>query len=162
MRDIKRFGYFILSNGKKYILFQDEGYIVRVIDPTTWTLGTTLHSFNGYVRFAQCYNYIYFGNRIDGIYRWNGDEVIMGCAPEKPVLTGLTTGNLSGGKYRYKVTYVINGVETGAGEYTEVIFGGKRGVILDIPLGPTGTTARKIYRKRSSNYKLIDTINDNT
>jgi len=162
--DIKRFGYFILSNGKKYILFQDEDYAVKVIDPTTWQVGATLHTFNGYVRFAQCYNYIFFGNRINGIYRWNGDEVVMGCAPEKPVFTGLTTGNLSGGRYRYKVTYVINGVETGAGECTEVIFGAIRGVTFDIPLGPTGTTARKIYRKLSGsdNYKLIDTISDNT
>ena len=165
---IKRLGYFVLSNNKKYILFQEDDYTVKVMDPIDFVVLDTLHTFSDYVSFAQAYNYIFFGNRIDGIYRWNGNEVVYGGAPEKPVFVGLTSGWVQGwlSPYRYKVTFVIDGIETGAGEYEEVSFGGGyRGVILDIPIGPTGTTARKIYRKNyhpSSPYKLVGTVSDNT
>lgn len=73
-------------------------------------------------------------------------------------------GNLTG-TYRYKVTYVTALGET-AGGYTSTVSGlSSNQVKVYIPLGPDGTTARKLYRTASGGadgtQKLVTTINDN-
>jgi hypothetical protein len=75
-------------------------------------------------------------------------------------------GNVADGAYKYTCTFV-----NAAGESVEqnptshTVTGGPRAVSLStIPLGPVGTTARKVYRTKAggSTYYLLTTISDNT
>lgn len=75
-------------------------------------------------------------------------------------------GSVADGAYKYTCTFV-----NAAGESVEqtptshTVTGGPRAVSLStIPLGPTGTTARKVYRTKAggSTYYLLTTISDNT
>lgn len=70
------------------------------------------------------------------------------------------------GAYKYQVTFVnANGETTGGVEFT-ITVASLQVALSSIPLGPTGTTARKIYRTAaagaSGTEKLVAPINDNT
>lgn len=78
------------------------------------------------------------------------------------------TGTLTG-SYVYSVSFVHPGGETGIGpeSLAQAVTG--QGVSLSaIPLGPAGTTSRKIYRKKTAGadadgvFRLVATIPDNT
>jgi len=75
-------------------------------------------------------------------------------------------GNLGVGAYSYKVAFVKGTATSNPGEAVSVttVSGSRRVNISNIPLGPTGTTARKIYRTAvgSNTYKLLTTISNNT
>lgn len=78
-----------------------------------------------------------------------------------------TAGSVTSGTHTYVVTFVTNGVETGYGPPSNVVTadGSHKIDLTNIPLGPSGTTARNIYRTVAGNtgaYKLALTINDNT
>ncbi|MDB5182188.1 MAG: exported protein of unknown function, partial [Candidatus Saccharibacteria bacterium] len=75
-----------------------------------------------------------------------------------------TAGNLTG-TYSYVVTFVTANGETTAGTASNSVTASAQTIDLSsIPLGPSGTTARKIYRTAAggSTYMLNTTINDNT
>lgn len=76
------------------------------------------------------------------------------------------TGAVDAGTHRYKVTFVTALGETEGGAESHVVtttgFAGQ--VSVDsIAIGPTGTTARKLYRTAAggSTFKLLATIADN-
>lgn len=74
--------------------------------------------------------------------------------------TGLTLEPIS-----YKVTFVGRGGETDPGPASTPISVNNKVISLtDIPVGPSGTTDRKIYRKDSAadEYRLLTTIANNT
>lgn len=75
-------------------------------------------------------------------------------------------GSVANGTYKYAVTFVHASGETPPNTaLTHVVSGGPRAVDLSsIPLGPTGTTARRVYRTKAgaSTYYLLTTISDNT
>lgn len=87
-------------------------------------------------------------------------------------LAGLGIGNVNNGTHSYKVTFVINGDETAGGAVSNTV------TVIDlstngqvaltaIPVGPTGTTARKVYRSAAGDavtgpWKLLTTIANNT
>lgn len=74
--------------------------------------------------------------------------------------TGLTLEPIS-----YKVTFVGRGGETDPGPASTALSVNNKVISLtDIPVGPSGTTARKIYRKDSAanEYRLLTTISNNT
>jgi hypothetical protein len=84
-------------------------------------------------------------------------------------LAGAGAGNLDNDKYTYRVTFVnANGETLGSPVSNEitVVDNSVDGQIslTAIPIGPTGTTSRKIYRTEGggSVYKLQSTIGDNT
>lgn len=91
-------------------------------------------------------------------------------APSAPTvaLAGLGAGNLDTSvDYFYKVTFVTSAGETEAGTASSAVqpTGGDGQVAVSaIPVGPTGVTARKLYRTEGggSTYKLLATISDNT
>lgn len=86
-------------------------------------------------------------------------------APAVALTTGLGMGV---GTYRYQVTFVNgSGETTGGTEVTVVTTTGLQAVNLSgIPLGPGGTTQRRIWRTSvggaSASEKLVATIADNT
>ena len=67
------------------------------------------------------------------------------------------------GNYYYEVTFVTAGGEERRGSKSNTITSNGKAVLLSIPTGYEGVTARKIYRTDGSleNLKLIATINDN-
>ena len=76
-------------------------------------------------------------------------------------------GNLSVGDYYYKVSYLDQSGETMPSATSSVVTTTstvKRVAISGIPVGPAGTTGRRIYRTTAggSVYKFLHQINDNT
>lgn len=85
------------------------------------------------------------------------------------VLAGVGTGNLANGVYKYKVTFVGTNGETEAGTASAPVTVTDWSVdgqlsLSAIPVGPTGVSARKIYRTLAggSDYYLVTTLNDNS
>src|SRR5262249_20741756 len=85
-------------------------------------------------------------------------------------LAGAGAGNVDDGTHSYKVTFVTAQGESAPGPTSNVVTvadhttNGKV-ALTGIPLGPSGTTARKIYRTvagNSGSYKLVTTIANNT
>lgn len=84
-------------------------------------------------------------------------------------LAGAGAGNVNNGAHTYAVTFVgQNGTESIAGATAAVTVVDKtvdgKVSITNIPLGPTGTTARKVYRSVAATttpLKLLTTIADN-
>ncbi len=83
--------------------------------------------------------------------------------------TPTSAGAVTPGTHSYKVTFVSPGAETGGGTtsniITAVLTTGQTVPLSAIPLGPAGTTARKIYRTIAGNtgsHLLLATIADNT
>ena len=69
------------------------------------------------------------------------------------------------GIYQYAVTFVTANGETTPGTQAEITttFGNQRVQLSSIPIGPSGTTARRIYRSAvgGGQKKLVATISDN-
>lgn len=87
-------------------------------------------------------------------------------------LAGDGAGNVDNGAHYYKITFVSPAGETSGGTASAAITvvdktsDGKVDLAA-IPVGPTGTTARKVYRTVAADpvtgqYKLVGTISDNT
>lgn len=74
-----------------------------------------------------------------------------------------TAGEPTGG-YKYQVSYVIGGVETIIGTTGNYLLVDHKQITVNIPLGPTGCTARKLYRTIAggSTFFLLATVSDNT
>ena len=91
----------------------------------------------------------------DGEYVWE-----MG-SPRAEVLQ--SSGNLNG-TYRYQMTIEIGGIESRFGTISNTVQPGNQQVQLEVPLGPTDVTSRKIYRTvaNGTQYFLLTTISDNT
>ncbi len=91
-------------------------------------------------------------------------------APHKAATAAVdtTSGNLSG-SYTYKVTYVDQYAGEAAGESALGPASGaaapanQKVALTGIPIGPAGTTARKIYRSKDGGaFKLVTTLSNNT
>jgi hypothetical protein len=89
--------------------------------------------------------------------------------PEAPVAAynGSVAGLLTVGTHSYVATFVINGSETKASPISNQITAadGVHSADVAIPLGPEGTTARKIYRTiagDAGDYLLALTVANNT
>jgi uncharacterized phage protein gp47/JayE len=88
------------------------------------------------------------------------------ASPAAPTVAAGSAGALTGA-YRYKVTFVTAQGETqGGAEAGPVTLAAQQANLTNIPLGPTGTTSRKIYRTAAGGAtgteKLVHTISDNT
>jgi hypothetical protein len=87
-------------------------------------------------------------------------------SPCTAALAGLGAGNVNAGTHSYKVTFVAGSYESygSPASATVTTTAGNGQIALSaIPLGRTGTTARKIYRTAAggTTYKLLTTIADN-
>src|SRR5262245_43881059 len=106
-----------------------------------------------------------------GYWRWPGaGEGTGAAAPTAEMIEAptLEPGGLAGvveeGEHQYAVTFVI-GTETNLGAPGTITLDEDRKVhVNDIPRGPTGTTARNIYRTAANTgdpFLLAHTINNN-
>ena len=98
-----------------------------------------------------------------GLFIKNAPQV---TPPGAPTVAEGAAGNPNGA-YTYKVTFVNAFGETSGGTTSASITVASKQISLTaIPLGPTGTTARKIYRTAAGGsdgtQKLVTTIADNT
>jgi len=86
--------------------------------------------------------------------------------PGAPVLALAAGTELGIGLYQYAVTFVTANGETAPGTQAEITTtsGNQRVQLSNIPVGPSGTTARRIYRSAvgGGQKKLVTTINNNT
>ncbi len=84
------------------------------------------------------------------------------------IIPDQSTTNVNLGTHSYKVTFTTATGESNGSSSSNVINltdSHSRVRLASIPLGPTGTTSRKIYRTvagDTGNYKLLTTISDNT
>ncbi len=84
-------------------------------------------------------------------------------------LAGAGAGNIDNGAHYYAVTFVDAAGETAVGALSEVVTVADKTVdgkiaLSGIPIGPPGTTSRKVYRTAAggSTLKLQSTIANNT
>ena len=91
----------------------------------------------------------------DGIYVWE-----MG-SPRAEILP---TAGILNGNYRYQMTIEIGGIESRFGTISNTVLPGNKQVQLEVPLGPTDVTSRKVYRTVAggTEFFLLTTIADNT
>lgn len=90
-------------------------------------------------------------------------------APPATALTAVNVGDpaglLSAGNYQYIVTYVTDAGETNGGVASAVVVAAAPSYnnLTNIPIGPPGVIARKIYRTAAGgpSYKLVMYVNDN-
>lgn len=93
------------------------------------------------------------------------DASLTCSAPAALLVAG---SGVTAGVHRWKVTLVTGSgesVPTGGSNYLNVPSAGNRQVAVTLPIGPAGTTARKVYRTKAGNtrdYYLVTTINNNT
>lgn len=98
-------------------------------------------------------------------YEKRSPELVDIAAPAVEAISGgAVIGN---GTFSYKVTFVTAEGESEGGLVSEDVTtagGTQRVSITDIPIGPAGTTSRKIYRTANGGvtHKLLTTIANNT
>jgi hypothetical protein len=109
-----------------------------------------------------------------GYFRWPGSAAGSNSPSveiiDVPTAAVGAAGNVDVGTHHWAITFVINGVETALGTTcstlsTLTLATASKVQLTGIPLGPTGTTARKIYRTKadqSGGFQLLHTISDNT
>jgi hypothetical protein len=158
-------------DGTKSILMASNGSKMFVGNDTTGVMteirsGLTEGKFFNFVVYN---NQVICGNGYDNLFVYDGtnDNVTWELGACKAVTAAGGTNLDASAAYYYAVTFdddayvcgaVSNTVTTGSA-------GGNRKVSLsNIPVGPTGTTNRKIYRTEGggSSLKLLTTISDNT
>ena len=116
----------------------------------------------GKCSFATYQDKLFITNGKDNIFVYYGAYNQISQMGSPLALKGRNNGFLSG-TYRYKMTYVTNGGEEILGSVSNSVTVENQSVLLKLPLGYEGTTARKIYRTKDGGniFYLVDTINDN-
>ena len=116
----------------------------------------------GKCSFATYQDKLFITNGKDNIFVYYGAYEQISQMGSPLALKGKNNGFLSG-TYRYKMTYVTNGGEEILGSVSNSVTVENQSVLLKLPLGYEGTTARKIYRTKDGGniFYLVDTINDN-
>lgn len=153
---------FIDANGQ----FQSQKIIVQGGSIIKDFLTTPVTVYTGLTAGHKCT----FGILNDKLFISNGEDYPlvydgtyvkeMGAPTAKDLLVaGVLTGD-----YFYAMTYVVSGVEVILGTVSNTVNVASRSIDLDIPVGASNCTERKIYRTEAggSILKLVTTITDNT
>ena len=110
--------------------------------------------------FAVLNDKLFISNGTDQVIIYNGTiSVEMGA----PIAANNLVAGILTGAYYYAMTYEIDGVETITGTVSNTVTVSTNSIDLTLPIGPTGTTARKLYRTEAggSILKFLVTIGDN-
>ena len=111
--------------------------------------------------FAILNDKLFISNGVDNVLVYNGTVVYeMGA----PIATNNSeAGNLSG-DYYYAISYLVDGVELITGCVSNTVTATSHKIELTLPIGPTGTTARDVYRVEGggSQLKFLVKIINNT
>jgi len=111
--------------------------------------------------FAVLNDKLFISNGVDNVLVYNGTVVTeMGA----PIATNNLVAGVLTGDYFYAITYVIDGVESVTSCISNTVSPSSNRIDLTLPIGPTGTTERDIYRTEAggTQLKFLVKINDNT
>ena len=117
----------------------------------------------GKCSFATYQDKLFIANGKDNIFVYYGAYNVISQMGSPFALKGKNNGFLTG-TYKYKMTYITNGGEEVLGSVSNSVTVNNQSVLLKLPLGYEGVTARKIYRTKDGGdvFYLVATINDNT
>ena len=117
----------------------------------------------GKCSFATYQDKLFIANGKDNIFVYYGAYNVISQMGSPFALKGKNNGFLTG-TYKYKMTYVTNGGEEVLGSQSNSVTVNKQSVLLKLPLGYEGVSARKIYRTKDGGdvFYLVATVNDNT
>ena len=150
-----------LNNLQTQLIGVAGGTIYKDITTAPVAIKTGLST--GKVSFAVFNDKLYIANGKDYINIYDGNAGTISEMGAPATIVSSTVGSLNG-TYSYKQTYVTAGGEEVVGSVSNTIVPVNRQVTLNLPLGYTGTTSRKIYRTENGGavYKLLTTIGNNT
>jgi hypothetical protein len=129
-----------------------------VLTPTTIYSGLTPgHK----CTFAILNDKLFISNGEDNVLVYNGTVVYeMGA----PIATNNNAAGNLNGDYYYAISYFIDGVELITGCVSNTVTATNHRIDLTLPIGPTGTTERDVYRVEGNGtqLKFLVKINNNT
>lgn len=111
--------------------------------------------------FAVLNDKLFISNGVDNVLVYNGTVVTeMGA----PIATNNLVAGVLTGEYFYAITYFIDGVESVTSCISNTVSTSSNAIDLTLPIGPTGTTERDVYRTEANGtqLKFLVKINDNT
>jgi len=153
------------------------GKILKDADatPTELKTGLTASSFYDFITYNnKVYITVYKSTTAQVPQKWDGSAtsstdigVPVACAA---ALAGAGAGSVDDGTHSYKITFTTAAGETYGGTVSNIVTVADKSTngkvaLTGVQKGPTGTTSRKIYRTvagDTGDYKLVDTIADNT
>jgi len=157
---------FYSAAGAKQICVRDSGVYVGDDATGVMTQIRTLSTSNLRMSFVTYNKLMIAGNGADNLFVYDGssDNVTWELGSCKAVIgtsTGITRTAIS---YEVEITTPTGSYVCGAISNTIASVTNQSISLSHIPVGPIGTTDRKIYRKSSetSGYRLIVTLNNNT
>ena len=116
---------------------------------------------NNKCSFAVLNDKLFISNGVDNVIVYDGTYVTeMGA----PTAKNLGSAGVLTGDYYYAMSYVVDGVELITGTISNTVTVSSNSITVTLPIGPTGTTERKLYRTEAggSALKLLTTISNNT
>ena len=142
-----------MSDGSVYAFNVDTMTLTQIAIPGTFGAVQDLTIWQG--------STVLIVDTAKGYFQWKLD---IGA----PITTAGAAGNVNVGSHSWAVTFVTGAGETNLGTNSTpltIVTSAKIVNLTAVPLGPAGTTARKIYRTVAGNtgpFKLVGTIADNT
>lgn len=126
--------------------------------PTTIYSGLTA---NNKCTFAVLNDKLFISNGVDNVLVYDGEFVYEMGAPKAQNLNA--AGALTG-DYYYAITYTVDGVELVTGAVSNTVTVNSNTITVTLPVGPTGTTSRDLYRTEAGGTDLYHchNVNDNT
>jgi hypothetical protein len=97
-------------------------------------------------------------------FSWGSQSCVATVYGVAPTFVVGGAGSVTAGTHTYVATAVVNGVESGYSPASGIATAAPSQITVTVPFGPTGTTARNVYRTVAGNtgpYKLVGTIGDN-
>jgi hypothetical protein len=156
---------YIDSNGnlqKENIIVQGGNVIKDAVDsinvPTTIYSGLTA---GNKCSFAVLNDKLFISNGVDNVIVYNGTVTTeMGA----PIVTNNLVAGVLTGDYFYAITYVVDSVELVTSCISNTVTATSNSLDLTLPIGPSDTTERDIYRVEAggTQLKFLVKINDNT
>jgi len=161
------FEYRYLNSSNKLVtenIAVTNGYIYKdVISSESKVDANMVQMQPGRVSFLTFDDKLYVSNGKDHVKVYDGENGILG-EMGAPLAIEQTAVGFPNGEYYYAITYTVGGSEEVIGTVSNVIDVTNRKVSLKLPLGYSGTTARKIYRTEAggTQLKLLVSVADNT
>ena len=137
-----------------------NGSVVKDFTGTPSTIYTGLTAGNK-CTFAVLNDKLFISNGVNNVLVYDGTYVSeMGA----PIAKNLGAAGVLTGDYFYAITYTIDGVELVTGAVSNVVSTTSNSVTVTLPIGPSGTTQRDLYRTEADGTSLLKlaNINDNT
>jgi hypothetical protein len=144
---------------KEYIVVVG-GNIVKDFLSTPVTIYTGLTA-NKKCTFAVLNDKLFISNGFDDVLVYDGSYVYeMGA----PLARNLNEAGSLTGDYFYAITYTVDGVELVTGAVSNTVTVSSERIDVTLPIGPTGTTQRHLYRTIAGGTDLYQchNINNNT